>query len=478
MPAPFHQLLANLVFTGLVAAWVYGKGLLENLRDRRAQVSIGRWREAAQAAGLTGIDSEPAALVARSGAFLVRLGEYRDKEVVGTRVELRGPRLAPGLTLRLESESWAPDAALKEIRLGDEEFDRLVSVQGTPGVAHAVLDADMRRTVRDLLHGALAVPGRAPLRVSGRLVDGVLRIDLPERAAAVLVPGSARRTFDADQLPALLRSASDLAARFSVPTELAPRIASNMAHEVDARVRRRALLTLLRDFPDGEATQQALQAAREDSDAEVRVRAGLALGPAGRDVVMAALRDERLADPVGALAVGALVGMLARGEATDVLKGALRTRRLQTATRCLELLGAHGEAAVPILSSVMLVEIGDLAAAAASALAATGSLSAEAPLLRGLAEGPTERRHAAAAALGRIGTRDAVQALRKTEASSPELRGVARQAIAEIQSRLAGAAQGQLSLAGGEAGQLSIADDDAGRLSIVVEQRVDKPAPS
>jgi hypothetical protein len=43
---------------------------------------------------------------------------------------------------------------------------------------------------------------------------------------------------------------------------------------------------------------------------------------------------------------------------------------------------------------------------------------------------------------------------------------VAREAVAEIQARLEGAAPGRLSLAATEAGQLSLATDPAGQLSI------------
>ena len=46
------------------------------------------------------------------------------------------------------------------------------------------------------------------------------------------------------------------------------------------------------------------------------------------------------------------------------------------------------------------------------------------------------------------------------------LRAAARQAIAEIQSRLEGASPGQLSLTEAEAGQLSLARDEAGQLSL------------
>ncbi len=113
-----------------------------------------------------------------------------------------------------------------------------------------------------------------------------------------------------------------------------------------------------------------------------------------------------------------------------------------------------------------LIEKGELGEVAAEALAATGDASAEVPLLRALAEGPPALSRAAAAALGRVGTRDAVALLREAESRDAALRVAARQAIAQIHSRLASAAEGQLSLAGGEAGRLSIVEDDAGRLSL------------
>jgi hypothetical protein len=58
-----------------------------------------------------------------------------------------------------------------------------------------------------------------------------------------------------------------------------------------------------------------------------------------------------------------------------------------------------------------------------------------------------------------------LQELAEASLFSPALRRAAREAVAEIQSRLQGA-PGQLSLADTEAGQLSLASDPAGQLSI------------
>jgi HEAT repeat protein len=74
---------------------------------------------------------------------------------------------------------------------------------------------------------------------------------------------------------------------------------------------------------------------------------------------------------------------------------------------------------------------------------------------------------AAAEALGRSGTVAAVLPLKRAAELSKgiELRRAARQAVAEIQSRLPGASPGQLSLSSSEAGRLSLAQAEAGQLS-------------
>jgi HEAT repeat protein len=363
---------------------------------------------------------------------------------------------------------------LKEIEIGDEDFDKQVSVQGPPALALALLDGDMRRTIRAMLRGRLEVRGHRPLWASGRLEDGALRVDVPERSVArrslirhYSEPEQAGDAYlDGEyKLPQILRAALDLAARLVVPEDLARRIADNQAGEPEPHIRLQALLTLLREFPEHAATREAVLAARQDPDAEVRVRAGIALGADGRDVLLGAAGGEGAEDATSARAVAALDTSLTSGQAAELLKNALRTRRLATARACLGILGRHGAAATQTLAKVLLVEKGELGEAAAEALAATGDPSAEPPLLRAL-EGAPGLRRAAVEALGRVGTPAAVAHLRAAESQDAALRGAARQAIAEIQSRLVDAAPGQLSLAGGEAGRLSIAEDETGRLSL------------
>jgi HEAT repeat protein len=90
-------------------------------------------------------------------------------------------------------------------------------------------------------------------------------------------------------------------------------------------------------------------------------------------------------------------------------------------------------------------------------------------LLQALQSEDSALREAAATALGKVGTAAAVQPLQEAAERSwiaLDLRRAARQAIAEIQSRVEGASPGQLSLASSEAGQLSLSEAEAGQLSL------------
>jgi HEAT repeat protein len=198
----------------------------------------------------------------------------------------------------------------------------------------------------------------------------------------------------------------------------------------------------------------------------VRVRAATLLNKEGREVLLGVARGEGAEDATTARAVVALGDSLSLAEARELLRNALRTQRVLAAKACLDALGRlGGPDAVQALGKVLLVEGDELGVTAAMALAATAEASAEGPLLRALAESPLEVKRAAAAALGQVGTRNAVLPQREAERQGA-LRSAARQAIAEIHSRLAGAEQGQLSLAEGEAGRLSMVEGEAGRLSL------------
>jgi hypothetical protein len=413
------------------------------VKRERTRRRLPLWREAARKAGLGSIEDFGTAVRSYSGQLLVRLGMRNDEDWNrSTEVEIRGPGLAR-LWLRPRAQAGA-----REVEVGEDDFDREVEVHGPAAVALAVLDVATRKAVRTLCRGRFEVEGHRPLQVTGRVDEGVLRIWATERES---------------ELPAVLLAGLALAARLTAPSDPALRLASNLAGEPLPGVRRKILLTLLREFPEHLATRDALRAMRADADAELRVRAGIALGAEGRDVLLEVAAGEAVDDRAGARAVAALGRSLMLDEAASLLKAACQAHRVETAKACLGVLGTHGREAIPLLAdSIGSGELGD---AVARALGATGDPAAEAPLLRALAGGPPAQRRAAAIALGSVGSRNAVSGLREAEAD-PELRSSARQAIAKIHSRLAGAEQGQLSLAESVGGRLSLAADETGRLSL------------
>jgi len=456
---------------GLPAA-VY---LLAHLAGGEARERARLWREAARAAGLSNVEESPGTLGGRAGPLEVRLSRHGSGSVRGTRIAISGPSLPADLTVRPEGAGTRLQSVrgVREIEVGHDTFDRAAWVQGRPAVVRAVLDRATRRALRALFEGRLERPGLSPFWATGRVDEGVLLVDVPEvvprneggpgMAWAVgsdFVGGSNRLH---EVLPAVLA----LARRLEEPADVPRRLAENLRGETVAGVRLEVVTTLAREFPDHPKTREALLAAREDPDAEVRLRAAITLGPEGRDTLLAIAGGEGAPDVTTERAVVALGGRLTTAEARGILRSALRTRREATARACLAALGARkGAEVVPTLAKVLAVEKAELAAAAADALGATGDASAEPALLSALEGSDPAVPLAAARALGCVGTTAAVQPLKDLEKRDRSCRATARQAIAAIQLRLAGAEPGQLSLAGGESGQLSLAEGEEGRLSL------------
>ena len=465
-----------LIGLGATMALFVTSMLLAATHRRDVRWLLEHWRDAAKKAGLSSIEEFPSAVTGYSGSLLVRLRELAEERGgLGTEVEIAGPGLAPGLTLEPERSSLLGHAPHpRDAEIGDANFDNAVSALGPPDVALAVLDASTRRSIRTLLRGPLEVPGHEPLTVRGRLKHGVLCVE---------VLGHPRRRQPVDDasvqvLRDVLAASLALADRLVAPKDLAARLAFTLKHEPVAGIRRRTLSVLLRQFEKHPATREALDAASRDEDPEVRLRAGIALKEhgQGRDVLLELARGETADDATGALAVAALRRTLTLESASELLSRALRARRMQSARACVSVLGSLGAEAVPKLTSVLAIEKGELGEAAARALGETNDPSAEEPLLRALADDTLAP--AAAAALGRVGSRSAVAPLREAETRGGALRTAARHAVAVIQSRFTGAAQGQLSLAGDEGGRLTLANDEAGRLSLdeTEEPGRDEPA--
>jgi hypothetical protein len=257
-----------LFFAAVPAFWLLAAVAMGLHKGHLARARLAFWREAASDAGLSRIEESGSTRTGYSGKLLVRFTDLGEEEGSGTRVEIWGPGLAPGLTLGPEpARALIGSRSPREIEVGDDDFDREVSVQGPPAVALAVLDPRTRRVVRTLMSGRFEVPGHRPFWVSGRLDEGVLRVTVPERAPGLRRLRDSREPLQAGsvyldgeyRLPGVLRATLALAARLVVPKDLAGRLASNLANEPEPGVRRRTLLTLLREFQEAEATRAAVE---------------------------------------------------------------------------------------------------------------------------------------------------------------------------------------------------------------------------
>ncbi len=464
-----------LIVFGVAGVAAVAPSISYLLRVKRRRAHLRAWRQAAERVGLTDVQAEEGgplktgslSLVGRSGQLHVRLeaSTTGDSEK-GTKIVVTGLDHGPGgLFLRREGLSIALEKRLvggREIEIGDPSFDDEYYVLGYAPLALALLDAETRGSLAGLLRNRVAMSGGRSAKVGASLSDGVLEVRVQDGPFSV----------NLQRIPDILAGVIEVARRLVAPDDLAERIAENLRAEPEARVRLQCLTTLAREFPSHPAAHEALLRAREDPDAEVRLRAGIALGSEGRDVLRAVAAEEGATDETAERAVAALEPDLTVEEAMGLLRNALRTRRIATAKACLVAVGRRGGTeAIALLARVLAVETGELGWAAAGALAITRDPAAEEPLLRALAEGSRDLRLAAAAALRHVGTATAVAPLREAEQDDAEMRRTVRQAIAEIQSRLSGAEPGQLSLAGGESGALSLASEERGRLSLVPSSR-------
>jgi HEAT repeat protein len=449
-------------YISVIAAGIWLSALARRSERQRWAGRVGVWAAAARAAGLddvrlTGTYRVANAVTARAGPHRVRIeGHYEDRSVAGTVVVVDSKC---GLTLRPETVVSGIEKAVgpPELQIGDEAFDREVYVRGAPLVLRAVLDRDTRRLVRGLVRsdGAIGVPrGQVSIR------DGEIRWTFAEQNAVFIERDIVRG----------MKVLVDAADRLACPAT-AEKLADNLAHDPEWRVRANIVALLAETFPNDPVTHTALVAACADERAEVQLAAARARGgEEGRATLVEIASRESCDDACASAAVRALRDDLPREPALAILGSALRTRRTQTARACLERLGrAGGREVVKPLAKVLALETGDQAVSAAAALGASQASEAEKPLVAALDHDDPQVRVAAAEALGRVGSPAAVLPLEEAAARHPQahLRRVTRQAIAEIQSRLHGASPGQLSLAEGDAGALTLADDDAsGRLSM------------
>lgn len=471
--------LITIVVPTLVILWSMGLFYFDRLNMSK---HVARWRSVAERLGLgdlaTELRSLHPGLTARVGRHRVRFERHRDAadpSLAFTRVTVEGNS---GITLRPEGSTaeLSERVGEREIELGDDAFDAEVNVHGDSERVRAILDAETRGIVRRMLASRIEVPGRPPVTIPGPivLVHGHLRADFLERPGSLLIEELA------EGVAALLA----LAERFQRPVDVAKRLATSIRHEPHWRVRLYGLEVLSANHPKYPATMAALRHALADEVAEVRLQAAIGLGEEGRPALLEiALGGEgqgslagitgcrAVEDATVAHAIDALGDSFPVDACGPVLLRALRARRVHTADACIRALGrGGGSAAVELLAKVLSRETGPLAVAAAQALGKCHAGAAEAALLDALDGDVPDLRVPAIEALGHTGSARAVPAIKEAAEAADagaEVRRAARQAVAEIQSRLPGASPGQLSLAEGEAGRLSLAaDDPRGRVSL------------
>jgi HEAT repeat protein len=232
----------------------------------------------------------------------------------------------------------------------------------------------------------------------------------------------------------------------------------------------RFLEMLTERFPADPRTSQALADARQDRSPEIRLAAAMASGEDGHATLAALLAAAETPEETAWRAVDALGGHLDTGLALTCLDAAVGAERYSLARALLATLAASAdERAVARLATLVAGAGAELAAAAARALGDCQAAGVEAALLPGLSNELPDVRHAAAEALGKLGTAGAVAALHATvEAHSLDLalRRAAGAAIAAIQERLTGAAPGQVALVEGEAGGLALGEQTVGQVTI------------
>jgi hypothetical protein len=428
-------------------------GAYAGIRAKRGERA--RWNKAAEEAGLeevvpaTGFWSK-GILTARSGRHAVRVEEFaRDRYDRGVRLVIDGNS---GLTLRAEKDVdiFQRAGGPREVQIGDEAFDNVVFIEGgDPAVLRAVLDVGTRGLVRRFLEGGVRVLRGGMMETRCAIQDGSLVMEVPKAADLVL-----RANFTH-----LIQGPLELARRLERPSGVVKRLVENTRQEPGVRMRLENLKLLAGTFPHHAVVRELLAAGCDDEHQEVQLHSAMGLGvgdASGRAKLLEIASREWSDDPVAARAVAALGKALPPDQGTAILVHALRTRRHQTARACLQVLGESGGPGVlDTLVKVMRVERGDLSVRAARALGATGLAAAEAPLLEVLDDDDAALRLAAAEALGNAGSSAAVLALKQAAERDGGLRRAARQAIANIQSRL-GATPGQVSLAEGGAGALTL----------------------
>jgi hypothetical protein len=332
-----------------------------------------------------------------------------------------------------------------DVLIGDPMFDDVVEARGEPSVVLARLDEGVRKKVRRLVSDG------------GRLEDGRLVWHAPTRYLKWEIPDALRTLFDL---------ARDLSSTDG--GGLYQRLAKNACRDPVSGVRLWNLLALQERFGHSPEAHEASREDLQDPSPWVRLSAARFLREGERATLEGLARDPAVPDQAASEAIALFAARVPADEAGPFLVTVLKTRSGEARRQAIEELGRLGHAAAfgPL---VVLLERSDpgTAAAAALSLGRLGGARAEPALLEAVASEARELRLAAARALESVGSAAAVEpllSLLDAGRLDGESRQALRNAIAAIQSRLAGAEAAQLSLVTGppEGGRLTLAQPGPG----------------
>ena len=394
-----------------------------------------------------------------SGAFRgfrVRTDEFVGRKRRCVRVTVDGVGTNAGsVPVRLELDRERTSIGMiggEDVVVGDPRFDERVRVRGGEAVALAALGREAR---------------------SALLTAIIAGDEIRVRAGMVIAELEFNSRPDPTQLIAVTRRAVRVARHLVVSANGIPAaLAERALKDPLPGVRLQALEALARLEGEGALARRVARGLLSDKDPEVRLRAAVAAGREGFDTLVALVR----ARSGRGRSRGPRRWGSGLAEALDRSREGNEGRR----ARALDHLVARYPAAWvrPLLHGAVKSGPGPLRVAALRGVARIGDASFQSEVLR-LLDHPTDAvRDAAVAALGAVGTVAAVPALRALAARSGSLEFPVRRAVdtavAAIQSRISGAAAGQVSLAdtapvGGEVSLAGGTGDAAGRLSAATQ---------
>jgi hypothetical protein len=388
------------------------------------------------------------------GVLSVRMASGRSPDGrSGLWISVTNPRAAlDGLSVC--TRSGAREEAAEPL-IGDRVFDAELYVRGSLALVRARMNAETRAVLLDA-HGELQVGDVLEAR------EDVVQAHLRERPEETDVL--------ARVLGALLHAAQKI--RYTTrPRPIVAALVASARSDREPEVRLECLRVLHQEFGPHPMTAKALERGCTDASPRVRLLAAAARGAAATSVLLALVGDPTVGDVCAAGAVRALGLRWPLAEAVAEFARACGRKWPETAHACLDRMAAGGDEAIAPLIAALESARGELAVHATRALADVGSKAAEAPLIVAL-DRTSDVRMAAAAALARCGTVEAVLPLQQAEARYDEraFHQAAREAVAAIQSRLSGVDRGELSLADGAAGHLSFPAQEGGEVSLAEEK--------